>query len=195
MLWAGLCSKGLGPLLGPLTLFRSLEHGILMATQIFWYIFVKCRRLNCHLFTDHRKSTNGLSTMMQLTPRQWRKPRELMIYIYTGMAWETCSQTPQLHRPRYMSYKKSKLVLLSSNLCSRGESPSLSATARNCWKLRVLRICCFRTQEVSDHTCGNIMLMSNTPICFQFPSTKHFPCFFILEIFFSKCFVVVLMTS
>jgi hypothetical protein len=34
-LWAGLCSKGLGPLLGPLTLFRSLEHGILMATQIF----------------------------------------------------------------------------------------------------------------------------------------------------------------
>ncbi|CAK9874732.1 unnamed protein product [Sphagnum jensenii] len=27
-------------------------------------------RLNCHLSTDHRKSTNGLSTMMQLTPRQ-----------------------------------------------------------------------------------------------------------------------------
>jgi hypothetical protein len=65
-----------------------------------------------------------------------------MIHIYTDMAWETCPQTPQLHRPRFMSFKKSKLVLLPSNLCSRGESPSLSlsATARKCWKLRVLRI-------------------------------------------------------
>lgn len=103
-------------------------------------------------------------------PRGSEESRGSSWYIYTGMAWETCPQTPQLHRPRYMSYKKSKLVLLSSNLCSRGESPSLSlsATARNCWKLRVLRICCFRTQEVSDHTCGNIMLCQTPQFAFNF---------------------------
>jgi hypothetical protein len=103
------------------------------------------------------------------------------------MAWETCPQTPQLHRPRFMSYKKSKRVLLSSNVCSRGESPSLSlsATARNCWKSRVLRIAVLGLRKFQT-TLVATSCYAKHPNLLSISINKTFPLFFHLRNFLVK---------
>ncbi len=125
-------------------------------------------------------------------PRGSEESRGSSWYICTGMAWETCPRTPQLHRPRFMSYKKSKLVLLSSNLCSRGESLSLSATARNCWKLRVLRIAVLGLRKFQTTLVATSRYVKHANVL-SISINKTFPLFFHIRNFLVK--ILVVMTS